>query len=100
MSVTLWMGLPTVMTDTPWQLVKANNKKKLASTKSNVTGFVAAKGTVSVITGLSNKHKSDDNDTEQVNKKIKMSEEKNNGLGGHGPQGLIWDGQNYSCAYD
>ena len=58
-----------VTTDTPWQLVKSSNEKKSASTKSNLTGFVVAKGTVSVIAGLSNKHKLDDNDTEQVNKK-------------------------------
>jgi hypothetical protein len=86
-----------VTTDTPWQLVKHNNKNKSASTKSNVTGFVAAKGTASV---ASKKHKLDDNDTEQVNKKIKMSEEDNTESHGSGPLGLIWDGQNYSCAYD
>jgi len=54
-----------VTTDTPWQLVK-HNKKKISIYKSNVTGFVAAKGTASV---ASKKHKLDDNDTEQVNKK-------------------------------
>ena len=67
---------------TAWQLVKYNNKNKLASTKSNVTGFVAAKGTVSVVF---KKHKLDDNDTEQVNKKIKMSEEDSIESHGSGP---------------
>src|ERR1700732_4899019 len=71
-----------VTTDTAWQLVKHNNKNKLASSKSNVTGFVAAKGTVSVVF---KKHKLDDNDTEQVNKKIKMSEEDSIESHGSGP---------------
>ena len=71
-----------VTTDTAWQLVKHNNRNKLASSKSNVTGFVAAKGTVSVVF---KKHKLDDNDTEQVNKKIKMSEEDSIESHGSGP---------------
>ena len=58
-----------VTTDTPWQLVKSSSEKKSASIKSNLTGFVVAKGTVSVVAGLSNKHKLDDNNTEQVNKR-------------------------------
>jgi len=37
-----------VTTDTPWQLVK-HNKKKSASTKSNVTGFVAARNSICCI---------------------------------------------------
>ena len=92
-----------VTTDTPWQLVKNTkgaNKKELTSTKSNTTGFVAARGTVPVSTDISKKRKLyDDDDHVQANKKIKMSEE-NNAEPEHGPQGLIWDGQNYSCAYD
>jgi len=36
----------------------------------------------------------------KLTKEIKMSEEDNDESHGHGPQGLIWDGQNYSCAYD
>src|SRR5258705_107260 len=77
-----------VTTDTPWQLVKHNNKNKSASTKSNVTGFVSVKGTASV---ASKKHKLDDNDTEQVNKKIMMSED-NTESHSSGPLGLMWDG--------
>jgi len=53
-------------TDTPWQLVKnITTKINSASTKSNVTGFVAAKGTASV---ASKKHKLDDNDTKKLTK--------------------------------
>jgi hypothetical protein len=64
-----------------------------------MTGFIAAKGTAPVgVDSLSKKRKSDDNGTEQVRKKFKASEDNNNES--DGPQGFIWDGQNYSCAYD
>jgi hypothetical protein len=87
-----------VTTDTPWQLVKNSkygNKTKLILSKSDTTGFVTAKGTIPI--GVSKKRKLDDDDTKQVTKKIKTFEGNNES---HGPQGFIWDGQNYSCAYD
>jgi len=88
-----------VMTDAPWQFVKKLKNQKVASAKSNMTGFIAAKGTAPVgVDSLSKKCKSDDDGTEQVSKRFKASEDNNNES--DGPQGFIWDGQNYSCAYD
>ena len=88
-----------VMTDASWQLVQNFKNKKAASTKSNMTGFITAKGTVPVgVNSSSKKHKSDDEGIEQVAKKIKARENDDSESGG--PQGFIWDGENYSCAYD
>jgi hypothetical protein len=91
-----------VTTDTPWQLVKKSeyvNKNKSVSSKSDTTGFVAAKGTVPVVVDSSfKKRKLDDDDTNKVSKKFKTSEDSI--AKSCEPQGFIWDNQNYSCAYD
>jgi hypothetical protein len=90
-----------VVTDTPWQLVKNNkygkNQRSTLASKSNITGFVAANGSVPV--GHTQKRKLDHDDTDKIPRKmIKMSEDILDDL--QGPKGFIWDGENYSCAYD
>ncbi|KIM79453.1 hypothetical protein PILCRDRAFT_35638, partial [Piloderma croceum F 1598] len=90
-----------VVTDTPWQLVKNNkygkNQRSTLTSKSNITGFVAANGSVPV--GHTQKRKLDHDDTDKIPRKmIKMSEDILDDL--QGPKGFIWDGENYSCAYD
>ena len=89
-----------VVTDTPWQIVKnskyGKNQRSTLASKSNITGFVAANGSVPV--GRTQKRKSDD-DTEKIPRKvIKMSEDILDNM--QGPEGFIWDSENYSCAYD
>ena len=67
--------------------------------RSDTTGFVVAEGTVPVDqTPLSKKRKSDHSDVDQVRKRVKRFG--NDPGRSQGPQGLIWDGENYSCAYD
>jgi hypothetical protein len=91
-----------VMTDTPWQIVKKiENKKGLKpglKSNSNVVGFVAAKGTTSVNFVKGQKRKLEDDDTEQLARKLKIIESIPEES--VGPEGFVWDGQNYSCAYD
>jgi hypothetical protein len=90
-----------VVTDTPWQLLKnskyGKNQRSTLTGKSNITGFVAASGSVPV--GHTQKRKSDHDDTDKIPRKMmKISE---NILGDlEGPEGFIWDSENYSCAYD
>jgi hypothetical protein len=71
------------------------NKNKSVSSKSDTTGFVAAKGTFPVgVDSSFKKHKLDDDDTNQVSKKFKTSEDST--AKSCGPQGFIWDSQNHT----
>jgi len=89
-----------VVTDTPWQIINDSktdkNKNKVKSTKSDTTGFVVATGSVSV--NMVPKRKLDVNNTLQMTKKSKICVDCSDES--QAPQGLIWDGENYSCAYD
>src|SRR6202050_574134 len=77
-----------VVTDTSWQIVKnskyGKNQRSTLASKSNITGFVAANGSVPV--GRTQKRKSD-NDTDKIPRKvIKMSEDILDNM--QGPEGL------------
>lgn len=85
-------------------MLKKDQKKDIKSSKSKTDGFVMAKGTLPII------------QTTTYNKKCKFEESTNpdvlplgckktkvfNHLTDHGedPVGLVWDEENYSCAYD
>ena len=96
-----------VVTDSPWQIVKAQKKNntKSKSVKSNIQGYVAAKGTVPVIAYMSHEHDSYSKSkkrksvetTQQNVKKIKFTHDVDDR---EGPLGIMWDESNYSCAYD
>jgi hypothetical protein len=95
------LDILNVVTDTPWQLVKnskyGKNQRSTLTNKSNITGFVAASGSIPV--GHTQKRKSDHDDTDKIPRKMmKMSEDILGDL--DGPEGFIWDSENYSCAYD
>ena len=96
------LNMLDVMIDTSWQIVKKNKydqtKKSTLISKSNTTGFIAAKGTVSIDPPHGQKRKLEREDAKQISKKLKMSNDNPNES--EGPMGFIWDGQNYSCAYD
>ena len=93
------LDLLDIVTDTPWQILKSDRKKFKSKGRSDTTGFVVAEGTVPVDqTPLSKKRKSDHSDVDQVRKRVKRFG--NDPGRSQGPQGLIWDGENYSCAYD
>jgi len=89
-----------VVTDSPWQIIKAAKKydAKSKSLKSNTQGYVAAKGTVSVVVDVesnSKKRKSEDV-IQQRSKKMKVV----HNIESECPTGITWDEDNYSCAYD
>jgi len=94
------LNMLPVVTDSPWQILQKTDKnesKQFKIKKSNITNFVPAEGSVPVIL----KRKLDDDDENlPVLKKTKIMTVAVNDDQGQGPLGLIWDGENYSCAYD
>jgi hypothetical protein len=115
--------------DSPWQILKRNSNTigtKSQTTRSNQTStFVAAKGSVSIngkkrkleenniekptkkrkttensincnTQVSSKKRKTDENDIQKSTKRRKITDISELSS----PVGLLWDGENYSCAYD
>jgi hypothetical protein len=78
-----------VVTNSPWQIIQRAKKKE-----TDVTGFVATKGSIPV-SGL--KRKMDDRGTVSEPKRIKAFTDTIDEI--LIPQGLVWDNENYSCAY-
>ena len=90
------LPLLSVVTDASWQMISKDKKKKVVENDSEEaqTSFVPAKGSI------------------PVNVKYKLANEETSGtfkeqrtLRSHGtsassPAGLLWDGEDYSCAYD
>jgi len=95
--------IPDVITDSPWKVVKLNKSKPdTKQKKSDTTGFIVANGSVPVVSfpQLQNKRKAQDASIEEANKRQKILVFDTSDIGDQEPQGLIWDGENYSCAYD
>jgi len=98
----------SVTTDTPWQIVKnvRSNKKYVAGSKSDSTGFITAKGSIPVshVPKIEKRRLDDNEDVQQSVKKFKVKDNIPEDLGSleepDGPRGFIWDSENYSCAYD
>lgn len=114
--------------DSPWQIVERQKKRyenKNGNGKSNPhNGFVATKGSVSTRSKsspnefVSESEKSDpfletskvqpepkkqkfEEDPDKDDKDQQPVKKKRDAIDkGYGPQGLIWDGENYSCTYD
>ena len=90
------LPLLSVVTDASWQMISKDKKKKVVENDSEEaqTSFVPAKGSI------------------PVNVKYKLANEETSGtfkeqrtLRSHStsassPAGLLWDGEDYSCAYD
>jgi hypothetical protein len=90
--------LPEV-TDTPWKIVQKTNDKKDKPPKSNTINFVPAKGTVPVSMQITKRKLEDEKDLDKS--KIKKRKISTNTVAElQSPLGLLWDGNNYSCAYD
>lgn len=91
-----------VVTDSPWQIIQKGKQKGNASTNkpTNNIGFVAARGTIPVTVTASKRPLDVDNNRTVVikAKRAKLSEETI--TKDQGPLGFVWDGENYSCAYD
>jgi hypothetical protein len=94
------MPLPSVVTDAPWQIIDKKTKKEdKIEAKSIQSGFVTAKGGVSVKSGKKRKLEEPENLSASA-KKTKAAQMMITSHSSSSPDGLIWDGDNYSCAYD
>jgi hypothetical protein len=103
------LPLLPVVTDAPWQIIdKGEAKDKKKKSKNIVmevkntdiqSGFVAAKGSVPVKSSAKRKLE-DDEDLNASIKKNKPTQTIAASTDSSSPAGLIWDGGNYSCAYD
>jgi hypothetical protein len=94
------MPLLSVVTDAPWQIIDKKKKKEvLIETTSIQSGFVAAEGSISVKSGKKRKLEEAENLSASV-KKTKAAQMIVASDNSSSPDGLIWDGDNYSCAYD
>ena len=91
------LPLLPVITDSPWQILKDVDTKKMnlnENTNEAITSsFIPAKGTVAI---SSKKRKLNEKMPVKSSKKSRATYHSN----GSAPIGLIWDGDNYSCAYD
>src|SRR6267154_3540018 len=99
------MSFLPVVTDAPWQIIDKKKKKEVETetvvevkTTNMQLGFVAAKDSVSVKSGKKPKFEEAENLIESTKKtkaaEIVIASDFSS------PSGLIWDGNNYSCAYD
>ena len=94
------MPLLSVVTDAPWQIIDKEKKREVKiETASIQSGFVAAKGSVPVKSEKKRKFDEPENQSESA-KKTKAAPMVMASDNSSSPDGLIWDGDNYSCAYD
>src|SRR6202790_3123844 len=102
------LPLLSVVTDAPWQIIekKQANKKKakadaeVADDAPEVqSGFVAAQGSVPVDSSKNRKVEDDESASASI-KKTKTAQMIMPSADSSSPSGLIWDGKDYSCAYD
>jgi len=94
------MPLLSVVTDAPWQIIDKKKKKEVKiETASIRSGFVAAKGSVPVKSGKKQKLDEPENLSKSA-KKTKAAPMVMASDNSSSPDGLIWDSNNYSSAYD
>jgi hypothetical protein len=103
------LPLLPVVTDTPWQIMKKENankkEKKTGDTEMEDEvpevhpGFVAVKGSVPVNSSKKRKIEDEINLSASI-EKTKTAQMIMASNDSSSPFGLIWDGENYSCAYD
>jgi hypothetical protein len=87
------LPLLSVVTDAPWQMISKDKKNKDDS-ETVQTSFLPAKGSVPV----NMKCKSANQETSETFKKQKTLT--SHDTSASSPAGLLWDGDDYSCAYD
>lgn len=89
-----------VVTDSPWQIVQKKETKsdgvQFKSKKSDLVKFVPAKGSAP----LTLKRKLDEETMITSNNSKKMKMANGDSVDADSPLGLVWDSDNYSCAYD
>jgi len=87
-----------VIADSPWKIISKENQMAKKHVKLDITNFIPAKGSEPV--SLKRKISCDDINTfkqPQNKRKIYISDDV---IEVQSPMGLIWDKENYSCAYD
>ena len=105
------MPLLPVVTDAPWQIIDKEKAKEIkVETTSIQSGFVTAKGSVSVksvaVKGIVYVKSEKKRSLEEAEissasvKKMKTAQMITGYDNSSSPSGLIWDNDNYSCAYD
>ena len=90
-----------VVTDSPWQIVQkvaGLQTKETKSKKSKILNFVPAQGSVLVVMIKRKPEYVDENNGMPSLKRKKLSAHEASEI--QSPLGLLWDGNNYSCAYD
>ena len=93
------LPLLSVVTDAPWQIIDKKKKKEVEIETLKIhSGFVAAKGSVPVKSGK--KRKLEEPDDLSASAKKTKAAQMIIASDGSSPSGLIWDSDNYSCAYD
>ena len=93
------LPLLSVVTDAPWQIIDKKKKKEVEIETPKIhSGFVAAKGSVPVKSGK--KRKLEEPDDLSTSAKKTKAAQMIIASDGSSPSGLIWDSDNYSCAYD
>jgi len=87
------LPLLSVVTDAPWQMISKDKNNKVVKDDSEKvqTSFVPAKGSVPV----NMKHKSANKETFKKQRTLTYHD-----TSASSPAGLLWDGDDYSCAYD
>jgi hypothetical protein len=93
------LSILPVVTDSPWQIIKSDGADKIVSEKKSknnaksISSFIPAQGSIAL---SSKKRKLDAENPENSSKKSRTVYHSD----ASSPAGLIWDGDNYSCAYD
>src|ERR1700683_2627242 len=94
------MQLLSVVTGAPWPIIDKKKRTEIKiETTSIQSGFVAAEGSLPVKSVKKRKLEEAENLSASV-KKTKAAQMIIASDNSSSPDGLIWDGDNYSCAYD
>src|SRR5882672_3508630 len=90
------LPLLSAVTDAPWQMISKDKQNPVVKDDSErvQTSFVPAKGSVPV----NMKCKSANEETSETSKKQRTLT--SHDTSAYSPVGLLWDGDDYSCAYD
>ena len=84
--------------NSPWQIIDKHKGSTGSPLRKDNTSYVPAKGSQTL--KQQQMHAFDDVDDDSTSKKQKISASSSAINNIEGPTGLIWDGDNYSCAYD
>ena len=91
------MPLLSVVTDAPWQIIDKKKEKEVKIEATSIQSvFVPAKGSVPIKSEPKRKIE----EAEILSVSVKKTKTAQMITDSYSPSGLIWDGNDYSCAYD